>query len=154
MILERLAGGLEGLDTLLQGSTPAELTYSPEGKWSALQNLAHLGRYYEVFAERIERMLHEDQPSLPRYRAEEDPGFAAWLERSPDEVIRDLKQARKQMLERVQPLDPASLERTGIHPLLGAMPLRRWLEFFLVHEGHHLYTVVLRLGEARQKGVR
>lgn len=138
---------------LLGGATPAQLAYAPEGKWSAQQNLAHLGRYCEMFTERIERVLREDQPELPRYRAEDDPGFGAWLERSPQEVIRDLEQARQRMLERVQSLDSASLERTGVHPLFGAMPLRRWLEFFLVHEGHHLYTAVLRLGEAKQKGV-
>jgi hypothetical protein len=28
----------------------------------------------------------------------------------------------------------------------------RWIEFFLVHEAHHLYVVMTRLGEARALG--
>jgi hypothetical protein len=29
-----------------------------------------------------------------------------------------------------------------VHPLLGPMPIPLWLEFFLLHEGHHLYTIM------------
>jgi hypothetical protein len=32
--------------------------------------------------------------------------------------------------------------RTGVHPKFGAMSLSLWLEFFLVHEAHHLYVVL------------
>jgi hypothetical protein len=30
----------------------------------------------------------------------------------------------------------------------GTNVLRIWLEFFLFHEAHHLYTMMIRLGEA------
>jgi hypothetical protein len=29
------------------------------------------------------------------------------------------------------------------------MDVAAWIEFFLVHEAHHLYVVMLRLAEAR-----
>ena len=30
------------------------------------------------------------------------------------------------------------------------MDVEGWLEFFLIHEMHHCYTMLLRLGEARK----
>jgi hypothetical protein len=30
------------------------------------------------------------------------------------------------------------------------MAIPEWLEFFLLHEAHHLYVVMIRLGEARK----
>jgi hypothetical protein len=33
----------------------------------------------------------------------------------------------------------------GVHPALGPLTIPEWLEFFLLHEGHHLYQVMLRV---------
>jgi len=44
----------------------------------------------------------------------------------------------------VQELTPEQMGRQGVHSRMGAMPLSAWLEFFLVHEGHHLYLTFLR----------
>jgi hypothetical protein len=30
------------------------------------------------------------------------------------------------------------------------MTIPQWLEFFLLHEAHHLYTAMLRIAEARR----
>ena len=38
----------------------------------------------------------------------------------------------------------AQLARTGVHPTLGEMALPLWIEFFLLHEAHHLYVVMKR----------
>ena len=43
------------------------------GKWSAHEQLAHLARYHQVFLQRIDRILSEQAPEFPRYRAEYDP---------------------------------------------------------------------------------
>ena len=46
-------------------------------------------------------------------------------------------------------LTPEQLRRTGVHAKFGPMDVPRWLEFFLVHEAHHLYVSLQRLAEAR-----
>ena len=48
------------------------------GKWSARENLAHLGRYHEVFLDRVRRILREHQPHFTRYRAEDDEQWPLW----------------------------------------------------------------------------
>ncbi len=150
-LLERLEHGLDGLETLLGGSTSAQLKRrSLEGKWSAHQNLAHLGRYHEITLERLDRILSSsDTPRINRYRAEDDPEAASWFNMPTGGVLGEMREVRRVLFERCLRLTSSDLERLGLHPLFGPLSLRGWLEFFLVHEGHHLYLALLRLGEAR-----
>lgn len=135
------------LDQALRG-VAAETILEPAvtGKWSAHENLAHLARYHEIFLERITRMLKENSPVLDRYRAEEDPQWESWRTRSYKEVAAELTARREMLMSRLKALSNEDFERTGIHPKFGAMSLALWLEFFLVHEAHHLYAV---LGQVR-----
>jgi hypothetical protein len=48
----------------------------------------------------------------------------------------------------VRSLTDAELQRRGAHPLFGELPIADWLEFFLVHEAHHHYTLLIRVHEA------
>jgi hypothetical protein len=112
------------------------------GKWSALENLAHLGRYHEVFLARLDQILREKAPSFSRYRAEEDPEWEAWRALSASEVLEKLKSLRAQLVLKLKSLREEDSLRTGIHPKFGEMTVSLWLEFFLVHEGHHLYVVL------------
>lgn len=112
------------------------------GKWSALENLAHLGRYHEVSLQRIDQMLSETSPVLPRYRAEEDPEWPTWRAFSPDDVIARLGSLRMQLVTKLKSLEESDFCKTASHPRFGEMTLSLWLEFFLVHEGHHLYAVL------------
>ena len=76
--LVRLRTQLDSLDAILTGATDEGLARRPaDGKWSAHEHLAHLGRYHEVFFDRLDRILAEDRPQLGRYRTEDDPGAAA-----------------------------------------------------------------------------
>src|SRR5207237_9871342 len=68
----------DALFEILHGCQIVGLPPAGSGKWSATDNLAHLGRYHEVFAERLGRMLREDAPEFARYRADGDAGVAAW----------------------------------------------------------------------------
>jgi DinB superfamily len=112
------------------------------GKWSANENLAHLGRYHEIFLARIDRILRETNPVFERYRAEEDPQWEAWRTLGYKEVAGKLAGMREMLMARLKSLAPEDWERTGTHPKFGEMTLALWLEFFLVHEAHHLYVVL------------
>jgi hypothetical protein len=109
-----------------------------------------LGRYHEIFRQRLARMRAEDAPSLGRYRAPDDPGFAAWAALPFAEILTRLTRVRAQLADDVRSLEPADLERRGSHPLFGTITMAGWLDFFLVHEAHHHYTMLIRLHEAAQ----
>ncbi len=81
-------------------------------------------------------------PALSRYRAEEDPAWKRWRGLAYKEIAAELASGREQLLARLKALSDADHERTGVHPKFGEMSLALWLEFFLVHEAHHLYVVM------------
>jgi uncharacterized damage-inducible protein DinB len=131
------------LDEALRG-VPVEkiLEQAVPGKWSANENLAHLGRYHEIFLERIDRILAEENPAFTRYRAEDDPQWEAWRTLAYKEVAEKLASLREMLVARLKTLSAADYKRKGIHSKFGEMSLSLWLEFFLVHEAHHLYGVL------------
>jgi hypothetical protein len=111
-------------------------------KWSAHEQLAHLARYHQIFLQRIERILAEQAPEFPRYRAEDDTEWAMWQSMPSQQVLVRLSSRRIKLMAQLRSLGEEDFERTGIHPKFGKMSLSLWLEFFLVHEAHHLYVVL------------
>ena len=142
----RLETQLDALSLVLDRASPDAITRRPaSGKWSAHENLAHLGRHHEVFIERVQRILAEDRPRLARYRAEEDPEWPKWAALPTDEVLRRLQALRGDLIEIVKYLSPEQLNRIGVHPAFGEMTIPEWIEFFLLHEAHHLYVIMTRI---------
>lgn len=117
------------------------------GKWSIQENLAHLGRYHEVFNERLALILIDTTPIFERYKAEEDPLFRSWLKLPVKQITAETKNYRKVLSEKVCKLDNQQAKRIGIHPKLGRLEVIDWIEFFLLHEAHHFYTIFWLLKE-------
>ncbi|HKD80134.1 MAG TPA: DinB family protein [Candidatus Angelobacter sp.] len=131
------------LGEALRGVSPDALTHrAVPDKWSALENLAHLARYHQVFLERVERILADHTPSFPRYRAEDDPEWPRWNTMPPQQLLATLSGLRTKLMARLRSLNEEDFSRTGVHSRFGEMTLALWLEFFLVHEGHHLNVVL------------
>jgi DinB superfamily len=151
-LLARLETQLEALDPILARATPAALEARPRPEeWSARENLAHLARHHAAFLDRLRRLLTEDRPALGRYRAEDDPEWPGWATLPRDEVLARLRTLRGELVALVRSLSPAQSARTGLHPTFGEMDVAGWLDFFLLHEAHHLYTALVRVGEASRR---
>jgi len=148
-VMARLETQLEALSAILARATPNTIDQHPSsGDWSARENLAHLARHHAVFLDRLERLLAEDRPQFGRYRAEEDPKWPEWSRLPLDEIVERLRSLRRRLVERVRSLTPAQVARTALHSTFGEMGLPEWLDFFLLHEAHHLYAAMIRIGEA------
>jgi uncharacterized damage-inducible protein DinB len=148
----RLAGQAATLAALAEGRPREDLDARPRPEeWSARENLAHLARHQVVFLARLARLLAEDQPHLGRYRAEDDAEWPAWQALPVDEVVRRHRETRRGLVAWTDGLTGEGAARVGVHPTFGPMTVAQWLEFFLLHEAHHLYVAVVRLGEARAR---
>lgn len=134
----------DALFEILHGCQIVGLPAPQPGKWSASDHLAHLGRYHEVFAERIARMRAEEEPEFERYRADDDPGFAEWRALPLEKMTERIMAARASLADVVDALTKEDLDRVAVHPTYGRMRLQLWIEFFLLHEGHHLYAILQR----------
>jgi uncharacterized damage-inducible protein DinB len=145
----RLLHQLDCLPVLIGTASPEKLEQCPDsGKWSAAQNLAHLARYHEIFFGRITRILAEERPEFQRYKAEEDDEWSSWMDLPFAQVAERLRQSRNHLIQVIERLDGSAFARTGIHPVFGEMTLLVWLEFFLLHEAHHLLAVLQRVRES------
>lgn len=149
--LERLHRQFEPVLGMAAAAPFELLAARPEpGKWSIHENLAHLGRYQEVFAGRLEQLLHAaEPPTFARYVADNDPAFADWVGRAPAVVRAELRRTRQMLAERLQALTAAELGRTARHPVYGQLNVVGWAEFFLLHEAYHLFAVLRLLGPAQ-----
>lgn len=111
-------------------------------KWSAFEQLAHIGRYTDVFCEqRLAVMLRDAEPDFGRYKAEEDPGFSDWTALDKDTLVRRFRTQRQQLMNGLMSLSEAEVSRKASHPLFGKLDVTGWTEFFLLHESHHLFAM-------------
>ena len=103
----------------------------PSGQWSALLNLAHVGRHHEVMLERLERVLAEDAPAFPPYRETEDARWAEWEALAPEALWPRLSERRAALEAWAARLTPAaggadrrarSIRPHGRRPLARVLP--------------------------------
>jgi uncharacterized damage-inducible protein DinB len=112
-----------------------------KNKWSIHDNVAHLTKYQLVFIGRITKILNEQAPQFERYKAEDDPDFEKFRNMSESDLVGSLKKNRVKLNELVLNLSRTDLERIGIHKKFGNLNIIQWLEFFVLHEAHHIYTI-------------
>lgn len=111
------------------------------GKWSIFENIVHLTTYQHLFIARVKQILSEDNPSFHRYMAETDPVFHDNCGKPSHEIMKDLFGTRKDMAAAFLSLKPEDFSKTGQHPVFGKMNLLQWMNFFLLHEAHHLFSI-------------
>lgn len=141
----------EALAPLLEGLTDGQFRQQPQpGKWSIFEQLAHLGRYQQVFSDRLRQISQLQSPPFSRYVAEEDPAFDDWLTRPLDDLLNRLEADRTELTQWLSACSADILRRTGRHPLFGNMTIEQWTEFFLLHEAHHLFAIMKLAARFRQ----
>lgn len=120
------------------------------GKWSIFENIVHLQTYQHIFIKRIQQILEGSNPSFPRYSAEADPIFLDNCEKTIREIMQDMLVTRKSMAGELLIFEESDYDKKGSHPLFGEMNILQWLNFFLLHEAHHLFTI-FKLAAALKK---
>jgi uncharacterized damage-inducible protein DinB len=121
------------------------------GKWSIFENIVHLETYQQTFIRRVRLILEGNNPEFDRYTAEADPLFLDNCGKSSREIMQNLITTRKELSAGVLSFQESDLEKTAGHPVYGQMNLVQWLNFFLLHEAHHLFTIFKLGAELRIK---
>jgi uncharacterized damage-inducible protein DinB len=137
-----LANQYKMLNELLGNINKNILITKPEnGKWSVFENIAHLGRYNEIFLGRMQEIQHKHNPSFESYVADNEAGFIEWSGKSFDLALADFYSSREMIIKFFEFLSDEQLKRTGTHSKFGELTTTEWLHFFLLHEAHHLFTI-------------
>jgi uncharacterized damage-inducible protein DinB len=121
------------------------------GKWSIFENIVHLQTYQHTFITRVRQMLEGNNPSFDRYTAESDPLFLDNCHLSFRDIMQDFIAVRKEIASGLFSFTETDFGKTATHPLYGSMNMLQWLNFFLLHEAHHLFTVFKLAAELRRE---
>ena len=141
-ILFRLTYQHEAINGIIASKTKERLHHFPApGKWSIHDNIVHLAKYQPIFIERVHKILKENTPEFGRYRAEDDVEFETWRAWDTVKLLERIKQDRGKIVDLATSLDENQVMRIGIHKKFGELSFEMWLEFFLLHEAHHIYTM-------------
>ncbi|MGX5820644.1 DinB family protein [Chitinophaga lutea] len=111
------------------------------GKWTAFEQLAHLAVFQPLFLHRFERILQEDEPLFDRYVWQEDMLFARYKTISLNALLDVYRHDRETVIATIEGWDEAALRRKGIHPVYGRFSLAQWVDMFLLHEAHHIFSL-------------
>ena len=108
------------------------------GKWSIRQVVCHLADFEPIYADRMKRVLVEDNPTM--FGGDPDV-FASGLHYE----IRDVREeldlialVRKQMARILRQTDVEDFQRTGVHSESGPLTLETLLERITNHITHHV----------------
>lgn len=115
------------------------------GKWSVRQVVCHLADAEVVYADRMKRVIAEENPTF----FEADPNvFVPALhcsQRAPQAELNLIAAVRNHMLPILESCDSACFQRTGVHSLDGSMTLRTLLKRIAGHIPHHVAFIEEKL---------
>lgn len=64
--------------------------------------------------------------------------------------MQDLLTTRKEMTAEIVSFKETDFDKRGTHIVYGKMNLHQWLNFFLLHEAHHLFTIFKLAAELKK----
>jgi len=111
------------------------------GKWSIHENLTHIVSYHQIFLIRMGEIIHSDNPYFDKYKTEDDPNFIKWKDFKAEELLINLEEERKKVIDVIYQFNEEELQKKGTPQKFGTMNIVEWIEFFLLHEAHHIYTI-------------
>jgi uncharacterized damage-inducible protein DinB len=137
--LKQYEAGGETLATAIAGLRQADLMAAPvPGKWSTHQVVVHLADCEIAFADRIQRVLAQDDPKLLAW---DENKFAARLhyeEQSTEDAMDLVRLLRHRTGRLLRLVSPAELERAGTHDERGRQTVLDIVGYANRHLEHHL----------------
>jgi uncharacterized damage-inducible protein DinB len=138
-LIESYLAGVQTLRQATAGLSRGQLIARPvTGKWSTLEVLCHLADFEPILADRMKRVIAEDQPAL---LGADETRFAAALayhERDADEELTLIDTTRRQMARILRKLPESALQRVGVHNERGPRTLEQLLTGAINHIPHHV----------------
>lgn len=144
-LIARLRDQAEEVRRLTSDLTEAQLAArTVPGKWSLKELVAHLQRVQQVFSDRIEALVREENPSIASYDPDQDGEFSALAAQPARALVEAFLADRARLVARLEGLAPADWHRPGRHPEFPHYDLHFQVEYMAFHEAHHLYQMFQR----------
>lgn len=138
-LIGRYASGGAILAYAVSGLTADQARARPgPGDWSLVQLIAHLLDSDLVHADRIKRLIAEDNPTLQAFDENLWAARLGYEEESVEEAVSLLAGNRRRVASILRRLPPADFIRSGNHTENGKTTLAEELSLVTNHLDHHL----------------
>lgn len=138
-LIEAYAAGPSLLRESVAGTDGEELKTRPvAGRWSTLEVICHLADTDGVYAERIKRVLAENEPPLRGMDPDAWAARLAYHSRDAQEELAMIERTRGQLARILRSLEPAHFQRKGRHSQDGPLTLEMLLRRVTDHLPHHV----------------
>jgi hypothetical protein len=121
------------------GMTQEQLVARPvPGKWSTLEVICHLADFEIIGADRIKRVIAENEPTLFGGDERVFASRLAYHERNAEEELLLIALIRQQVAHILRTLKPEDFQRRGIHSEAGPLTLEAFIQRSTNHIPHHV----------------
>ena len=141
-ILAALGTGPPLVAALISELPLAERTWRPRpGKWSAHEHAAHLARMEPMWAERAQRILTENQPTIRSYEPDSDEPPDALLGDDLAASLDSYSRGRAALRARLGAVPEVGWDRPATHTAHGRYSLRLMCRHMVLHDHLHAYRI-------------
>jgi uncharacterized damage-inducible protein DinB len=138
MIAAYLAGPQQLRDAIA-GMNDAQLNAKPiPGKMSAKEVVCHVADFEPVYADRMKRVIAEDNPPLRGGDPDVWLKALAYDQRDVNEELAVISAVRAQMARILRAVPESAWSRTGMHSEAGPLSLEELLRRVTNHVPHHI----------------
>jgi len=147
-LLDNFDQGPIKLGAALRGLTHEQLSYVPTdeklGKWTIAHVVIHLADAESAFADRIKRIIAEDDPTLLAWDENRFSERLHYPDQSAEDAAAIIALTRRQLSRVLRKLPEAAFSRSGQHSQRGRQTLTDVLKFDVWHLEHHLNFIHLK----------
>jgi hypothetical protein len=138
-LIDEYIAGPQKLRAAIAGMTPKEIDATPvPGRWSTRQVVCHLADFEPVYADRMKRVIAENEPMMISGDPDVFAAALAYDRRDMEEELQMMEAVRRHVARILRSLKPANFQRKGIHSTDGPLTLATLLERVTVHIPHHI----------------
>ena len=134
--------GPAALRQAIAGMTPAQLNAAPiSGKWSTRQVICHIADFEPVYADRIKRVIAEDEPLLMSGDPDQFAAKLAYDQRDLETELQLIEAVRRHLASILRTLPAETFQRAGKHSRDGLLTIETLLTRITGHIPHHVQTI-------------
>jgi hypothetical protein len=138
-LIDEYLAGPQKLRDAIDGMTDGQINAAPiPGKWSTRQIICHIADFEPVYANRVKRIMAEENPTMfGGYPAVFAAGLA-YDERDIEEELQLIAAVRRHVARIMKTLKPEQFGRIGEHSVDGPISLEVLLQRITNHIPNHI----------------
>ncbi len=141
-LIDQYRAGPAQLRKAVSGMSREQLAARPvAGKWSTLEVICHIADFEPIYADRMKRVIAEENPLLLAGDPDRFQAALAYGNREVNEELTLIETVRNQMARILKALPDSAFARTGKHSTDGPLSLAVLLERITGHIPHHVQFI-------------